>query len=66
VPSKIEHFLLEIATKCDAPLNGDIPEEDLEAAKMLKSQQRIARALFNREKIPDARKQELKETLKKS
>jgi exonuclease 3'-5' domain-containing protein 2 len=55
-----------LQTKCDAPLNGDVSEEDLTATKELKNQQRIARALFKGEKIPEPRKEELRILLQKS
>jgi hypothetical protein len=53
----------KLQDKCDAPLIGDIPAEDIEAVKKLKWQQRIARALITGKNIPEKRQEEMKKML---
>lgn len=54
---------LKLKAKCNAPLEGDKNEEDIEAAKILKCHQKLARALLKGNNIPDSRIQEMKEIL---
>lgn len=52
--------------KCDAPLTTDTTAEDSQAARKLISEQRMARALFGQTKIPEKRRNEIKECLEKA
>lgn len=52
--------------KCNAPLMGDIPEDEVKAAKKLRTQQGFARALLKGTKIPEQRKEELRKMLNES
>lgn len=51
--------------ECDAPLNGMDPV-DIESSNKLKREQRLARALFNENSIPEDRKNEMRDSLKKA
>lgn len=52
--------------KCDAPMKGQVSSDVLETSRKLINQQRTARALLTQDKIPEARREELKEVLKMS
>lgn len=53
----------KLQNKCDAPLNGVMSEEDIEAKKKLMQEQRWANALINVQVLPEKRKVELKKLL---
>lgn len=52
--------------KCNAPLDVKLSPEDEIAMRKLVSNQRTARALFTQKKIPNKRRDELKDALKQS
>lgn len=52
--------------KCDAPLDLKLSPEEAIVARQLASNQRYARALLTQKKIPEKRREELKEVLKQS
>lgn len=52
--------------KCDAPLDLKLSPEETIVARQLVSNQRTARALLTQKKIPEKRREELKEVLKQS
>lgn len=63
-----DHTLRQmLQDKFDAPLNGEIPTKEVEAAKKLCKDQRMANALlFSKQQIPEKRREELKLQLEKS
>ena len=52
--------------KCDAPLKSDVSLEDSQVIRKLLSEQRMVRALIYEKKIPEKRREELKEMLKQA